>query len=84
MHCWKDSVQSLITPFWEYNLTMPNPNPPTQQLGPYQFRKKDPNTRLTIAARVRLPLELADHYDTLTLEQRSQLVVFALEHVHRP
>jgi hypothetical protein len=62
---------------------MPNPNPPTQQLGPYQFRKRNPLERLTRAVRVRLPLELADHYDALTLEQRSQLVVFALEQAKR-
>lgn len=58
---------------------MPNPNPKTTQLEPTQFRKVNPNERLTRSVRVRLPLELADRYDTLTLEQRSALVVMALE-----
>ena len=58
---------------------MPNLTPRTDQLAPTQFRKINPRERLTRAVRVRLPLELADHYDVLTLEQRSALVAQALE-----
>ena len=58
---------------------MPNPNPRTDQLERTQFRPKVPGERLTYPARVRLPLERAAHWESLTLEQRSALVAQALE-----
>ena len=58
---------------------MPNPKPRTDQLERTQFRPKVPGERLTYPTRVRLPLERAAHWETLTLEQRSALVAQALE-----
>jgi len=58
-----------------------NPSPKTEQLRPHQFKKRDAHTRSTYPVRLRLPHDLADIWEKLSLETRSAVVQSVLERV---